>query len=180
MSTRMCSGETDDVPELTSWPAEAGPLSGTQVVCGENLLSRRNPGGSLSPQRHGSHCLCHFFPLRQRNTSLVSEGLSEVDKQAVETWLCSSVRHYACCGWNLLWPFTGTVEFRGKRSISQLTSGSVKSLTDAPEYFPWILGTQATNQNHQSWTYVTSIHSSIYSTNIKHSLWVKIRCFPGL
>ena len=32
MSTRMCSGETDDVPELTSWPAEAGPLSGTQVV----------------------------------------------------------------------------------------------------------------------------------------------------
>ena len=83
MSIRLCSGETDDVSELTSWPAEAGPLSGTQVMCGENLLSRRNPGGSLSLQRHGSHCPCHFLPLRQRNTSPVSEGLSEVDKQAV-------------------------------------------------------------------------------------------------
>ena len=40
----MCGGEIDGVSALGSWPAEAGPLSGTQVVSGENLLSRRNPG----------------------------------------------------------------------------------------------------------------------------------------
>lgn len=103
MSEWMSSDMIDNVSELTSWPAEAEPLSGTQISWGD-LPSSRNRGGWLILERHGDidhTALAPSFPLRQRKLHPVSEGLSEDEKQAMEIWLCSYILYYACCGWSL-------------------------------------------------------------------------------
>lgn len=92
MSEWMSSGAVDNVLELTSCPAEAGSLLGTQIFW-EDLPSTRNPRGRLILNRHGDMdltALANFFFLKEKHP--ISEELSEDENQAVEIWFCSYVR----------------------------------------------------------------------------------------
>lgn len=54
-----------------------------------------------------------FFSDREKHS--ISEGQSEDENQAIEIWFCSCVCTMHAEGEVCLWPFTGIIQFRGKK-----------------------------------------------------------------